>query len=119
MLASLEACRISLERAREIAQAEFDLAEIEARNGVDLDPADLSAIGSIHQLVGLIAAAATVSQPNAALLLECRALDDEMNWCRVGCSDLTRDPARRTINATNLPEVIFQCLLNASDFLPP
>jgi len=33
MLASLEACRITLERAREIAQVESDLAEIEARNG--------------------------------------------------------------------------------------
>jgi hypothetical protein len=43
------------------AQAEFDLVEIEARKRVELDPADLSAIGSIHQLVGLIATAATVS----------------------------------------------------------
>ena len=50
----------------------------------------------------------------AALLLECRALEDETNWCRVGW-----DPARRTINATNFPEVTFQCLLNPSDFLPP
>ena len=58
-------------RARKIAQAEFDLAEIGARNGVALDPADLSAISSIHQLVSLIAAAATV--------LECRTLEDEMN----------------------------------------
>jgi hypothetical protein len=69
-------------RARKIAQAEFDLAEIGARNGVALDPADLSAISSIHQLVSLIAAAATV--------LECRTLEDEMNWYRVGCSDHTR-----------------------------
>lgn len=38
------------ERACKIAQAEFDVAEIGARNGVDLDPADRSTISSIHQL---------------------------------------------------------------------
>jgi hypothetical protein len=46
MLASLEARRITFERAREIAQAEFDVAEIDARSGMELDPAERSAIGS-------------------------------------------------------------------------
>jgi hypothetical protein len=46
MLASLEARRITFERAREIAQAEFDVAKIDAR--MELDPAERSAIGSTH-----------------------------------------------------------------------
>jgi hypothetical protein len=44
MLASLQARRNAFERAREIAQAEFDVAEIDA--GWELDPAERSAIGS-------------------------------------------------------------------------
>jgi hypothetical protein len=35
------------------------------------------------------------------------------------CGFFRSYPARRSINFTNFPEVIFQCLLNASDFLPP
>jgi hypothetical protein len=46
MLASLEARRITFERAREIAQAEFDVAEMDARSGMELDHAERSAIGS-------------------------------------------------------------------------
>ena len=46
MLASLKAVRITFERAREIAQAEFDVAEIDARSGMELDPAERSAIDS-------------------------------------------------------------------------
>jgi hypothetical protein len=38
MLAWLEARRITFERAREIAQAEFDVSEIDPRNGMELDP---------------------------------------------------------------------------------
>jgi hypothetical protein len=45
MLASLKARRITFERAGEIAQAEFD-AEIDGRSGMELDPAERSAIGS-------------------------------------------------------------------------
>jgi len=48
MLASLEVRRITFERAREIAQAEFDVAEIDPRNGMEFDPAERSAIGSTH-----------------------------------------------------------------------
>jgi hypothetical protein len=46
MLASLKARRITFERAREIAQAAFDVAEIDARSGMELDPAERSAIRS-------------------------------------------------------------------------
>jgi galactitol-specific phosphotransferase system IIB component len=46
MLASLKARRITSARAREIAQAEFDVAEIDARSGMELDPAERSAISS-------------------------------------------------------------------------
>jgi hypothetical protein len=46
MLASLQARHITFERAREIAQAEFDGAEIDARSGMELDPAERGAIGS-------------------------------------------------------------------------
>jgi hypothetical protein len=48
MLASLEVRRITFERAREIAQAEFDVAEIDPRNGMEFDPAERIAIGSTH-----------------------------------------------------------------------
>jgi len=44
MLAWLEARRITFERAREIAQ--FDVSEIDPRSGMELDPAERSAIGS-------------------------------------------------------------------------
>jgi hypothetical protein len=46
ILAWLEARRITFERARQIAQAEFDVAEIDPRSGTELDPAERSAIGS-------------------------------------------------------------------------
>ena len=46
MLAWLEARRITFERAREIAQAELDVSEIDPRSGMELDPAERSAIGS-------------------------------------------------------------------------
>jgi hypothetical protein len=42
----LEARRITFERAHQIAQAEFDVAEIDPRSGTELDPAERSAIGS-------------------------------------------------------------------------
>ena len=46
MLVSLKARRITSARAREISQAEFDAAEIDVRSGMELDPAERSAIGS-------------------------------------------------------------------------
>jgi hypothetical protein len=45
MLVSLKA-RALPPRAREISQAEFDAAEIDVRSGMELDPAERSAIGS-------------------------------------------------------------------------
>jgi hypothetical protein len=46
MLVSLKARRITSARVREISQAEFDAAEIDLRSGMELDPAERSAIGS-------------------------------------------------------------------------
>jgi hypothetical protein len=46
MPVSLKARRITSARAREISQAEFDAAEIDVRSGMELDPAERSAIGS-------------------------------------------------------------------------
>ena len=46
MLAPLEARCITFERAREIAQAEFDVAEIDTRSGMELDPTKRNGIGS-------------------------------------------------------------------------
>ena len=105
---------ITLERAREIVQ-EFDLAKIE--DGKEWSSRQTSA--PLVQFISLIAAAATVSQAECCPFTGMPSTRgcDELVPCRLFRS--YPDPVRRTINATNFPEVIFQCLLNASDFLPP
>jgi hypothetical protein len=50
MLAWLEARRITFEPAREIAQAEFDVSGIDPRSGMELDPAERSALGHVGSL---------------------------------------------------------------------